>query len=210
MFKRLLFSLFIFMACSIFCSTYTFAQDEGIEVELITGGQANCRFNGKVPFRRIKASNNNIVTDASTGRTEVSINSELDTEKNTINANIFTVVEALSNPATLLSGESVTFESTDFEFSISKERKSDGKIIEVTNETPEGERTQGTVTILVDTFVDNKASGTFQTTFTNTFRTIEKLEEDVETDENGRVIVKCTFKNVPVNFSGAGLPDLPF
>ena len=43
-----------------------------------------------------------------------------------------------------------------------------------------------------------------------TFKTIEKLEEDIETDENGRVTVKCTFKNVPVIFSGTGLPDLPF
>ena len=210
MLKRLLFSLFIFMTYLIFCCSYTFAQDEGIEVELITGGQANCQFSGKVPFRRIKASNNNIVTNTATGRTEVSVKSELDTEKNTINANIFTVVEALSNPASLLSGETVTFESTSFEFSISKVRKSDGKLIEVSNETPEGERTQGTTTIVVNNFVDNKASGTFQTVFTNTFKTIEKLEEDIETDENGRVIVKCKFKDVPVSFSGAGLPDLPF
>lgn len=207
MFKRLLFSLFILMACFVFCGTYTFAQDEGIEVELVTGGQANCRFNGKVPFRRIKASNNNIVTNTTTGRTEVTVKSELDTEKNTINANIFTVIEALSNPASLLSGETVTFESTSFEFSISKVRKSDGKLIEVSNETPEGERTQGTTTIVVNTFVENKASGTFETIFTNTFKTIEQLEEDIETDENGRVIVKCTFKNVPVNFSGGNFPD---
>lgn len=187
----------------IFMCDCSFAQDD-IDVELTTGGTAKCVFNGRVPFRRIKAASNNLVVDTQTGLTKVSIESELDTEKSTLNANLFAIIEATSDPTALLSGEEVEFQSTQFEFSVSKTRKSDGTTVEVTNETPEGERTSVTGNVLVKDFdfVGNKASGIIKMVFANTLRTISSLEEDIETDENGKVVVTCRFDKVPVNFSG--------
>ena len=171
--------------------------------ELTTGGEAVCVFDGRVPFRRIKTTNNNVVVDID-GTTEITIKSELDTEKNTINVDILAKIVALSNPFALLDGElvdfnnPVDFDSTDFKFSISKMRKSDGKVIEITNETPEGERTTATGNVTVTNFEKNLSTGVMRMVFENTFRTIEKLDEKFETDENGRVIVKCNFSDVPV------------
>ena len=179
-----------------FAGSTVFAQDE-IDVELTTGGRVKCTFNGSVPFRRIKTTNNNVVVDID-GTTEITIKSELDTEKNTINVDILAKIVALSNPIALLDGQPVDFDSTDFKFSISKMRKSDGKVIEITNETPEGERTTATGNVTVTNFEKNLSTGVMRMVFENTFRTIEKLDEKIETDENGRVIVKCNFSDVPV------------
>ncbi len=203
MFKKSLVLLVAFLLTICSCNDL-FAQDE-VDVDLITGGSAKCVFNGKVPFRSIKAANNNLVIDPLSGLTEVSINSELDTDKNTLNADLFAVIEAVSNPQELLQGEAVEFESNEFEFSISKTSKKTGKTTEVTNETPEGERTNVTGNVLVNQFdsASNQVSGTIKMVFANTLRTISGLEEDIEADENGKVTVLCRFSDVPVNFSGS-------
>lgn len=203
----LVFVVLLLLAANCFCLAQEETSD-GIDVELTTGGQANCVFNGRVPFRRIKAANNNLVVDTGTGLTEVSINSELDTEKNVINVDLHAVIEALSNPAALLDGEDVEFESRKFDFSISKQNKISGTTVEISNETPEGEKTTVTGKVVVNNFVNNEATGVIRMVFANTFRTIEKLDEEIETDENGNVTIKCNFKNVPVNFTGDIL-DLP-
>ena len=186
----------ILLVSLLFAGSNVFAQDE-IDVELATGGRVKCTFNGSVPFRRIKTTNNNVVVDID-GTTEITIKSELDTEKNTINVDILAKIVALSNPIALLDGQPVDFDSTDFKFSISKTTKSDGKVIEITNETPEGERTTATGNVTVTNFEKNLSTGVMRMVFENTFRTIEKLDEEIETDENGRVIVKCNFSDVPV------------
>lgn len=203
MFKKSFILLAAFLLTVCLCND-SFAQNE-VDVNLTTGGSAKCVFNGKVPFKSIKAANNNLVIDPLSGLTNVSINSELDTDKNTINANIFAVIEAVSNPQALLQGQAVEFESNEFEFSISKTSKKSGKTTEVTNETPEGERTNVTGNVLVNEFnsVDNQATGTLKMVFANTLRTISNLEEDIEADENGKVTVICRFSDVPVNFSGS-------
>lgn len=202
MFKKLFVFSISLLLVVVFLHSPSFAQND-IDVELITGGSATCTFKGRVPFKRIKAANNNLVTNTNTGKTDVSIESELDTEKNTITANIFAVIEAVSNPIALLSGQEIEFQSNKFEFSISKIRKSDGALTEVTNETPEGERTNVTGNVLVKSFdnTSDQVSGVLRMVFENTFKTIEKLDEDIETDENGKVTVTCKFENVPVNFS---------
>ena len=184
-------------------SNYSFAQDE-VDVELTTGGTAKCVFNGKVPFRTIMSADNNLLIDTDTGLTEVSISSELDTQKSILSVDLFATIEAVSDPLELLQGKEVEFQSNEFEFLISKTRKSDGKTIEVTNETPEGERTDVTGNVLVKSFdpVSNKVSGVIKIVFCNTFRTIQTLEEDIETDENGKVTVICRFNDVPVELSG--------
>ena len=184
-------------------NNFALAQN-GVDVDLTTGGTAQCVFNGKVPFRKIKAANNNLVIDTETATAEVSISSELDTAKNTINADVFAIVEAISDPLELLNGNPVEFESNEFEFSISKTRKSDGKLIQVTNETPDGDLTTVTGNIVVNTFdsTDNIVSGVLKMVFENTLKTIEKLDEDIQADENGKVTVTCRFKDVPVEFSG--------
>ena len=202
MLKKLFLALIFSSIVPILMCNFSLAQSD-IDVELTTGGTAKCVFNGKVPFRRIKAANNNVVLDAVTGKTDVSINSELDTEKNTINADIFATISAVSNPLELLNGKEVEFESDKFEFSLSKTRKSDGQTTIVTNETTAGETTSVTGNILVKSFDSekNEASGVLKMVFANTLQTIRKLEEDIETDENGKVIVTCKFNKVPVNFS---------
>ncbi len=194
-------SLFSFLSILFLCN-FSFAQND-VDVDLITGGAAKCTFNGKVPFKSIKAANNNVVIDPLSGLTEVSINSELDTEKSTINADIFATIDAITDPQELLQGNEVEFESDEFEFSISKTSKKTGKTTEVSNETAEGDRTHVTGNVLVTSFDDenSKASGTLKMVFSNTLKTISNLEEDIETDENGKVTVICRFSDVPVNFS---------
>lgn len=203
MLKKLFVGLVILFVSALFVCSVSFAQSD-VDVELTNGGSAKCVFNGRVPFRSIKAANNNLVIDTPSATADVSIKSELDTEKSTVSAGIFAVIEAVSDPTALLGGKEVSFQSKLFEFSISKTRKSDGKTIEVTNETPEGERTNVTGSILVKSFDDenSKVSGMLKMVFANTLKTIQKLEEDIETDENGKVTVLCRFENVPVNFSG--------
>ncbi len=88
--------------------------------------------------------------------------------------------------------------------SVSKTRKNNGKTIEITNLTPEGERTDVTSSILVTNFdrVNNKASFVIKMVFDNTFKTIQKPGEDIATDANGKVTVICKFKDAPVSFVG--------
>ena len=204
--KSFLSFIFSFAVLILMCN-FSLAQSD-VDVDLTTGGSAKCTFSGKVPFRSIKAADNNLVVDAANATTNVSITSELDTDKSTLNANILATVEATSNPLELLNGKEVTFQSDVFEFSISKTNKSSGKTTKVTNETPDGERTSVTGSILVKSFdsENNDVSGILKMTFANTLRTIQKLEEDIGTDENGKVTVLCKFEKVPVNFSGS--PDL--
>jgi len=200
MLSKSLTGLIVSFVIIIFACGYSFAQGD-IDVELTTGGIARCVFNGKVPFRSIKAASNSLVVDTQTGLVKVLIESELDTEKSTLNANLFAIIEATSDPTALLSGKEVEFESTQFEFSISKTRKSDGKTIQISNETPEGERTNVTGNVLVKDFAGSNASGVIKMVFANTLKTISSLEEDIETDENGKVVVTCRFDKVPINFS---------
>ena len=201
MLKKIFIGLIISFIVPVLMCNFSLAQSD-VGVDLTTGGTAKCNFSGKVPFRSIKAKNNNAVLDPIKGTVEVTINSELDTEKNTINADIFALVEAISDPAELINGMAVEFKSDKFEFSISKTKKSDGTTTQITNETPEGDRTSVTGNILVKSFdsENNEASGILKMVFANTLKTIEALEENIETDENGKVTVICKFDNVPVNF----------
>lgn len=201
MLKNIFVGLTASLVISILMCDFSFAQSD-VNVDLTTGGSAKCTFSGKVPFRSIKASNNNAVIDPIAGTTQVSIGAELDTEKNTLNANIVATLTATSDPLELLNGKAVEFESDEFEFSISKTRKSDGKTIQITNETPDGEKTNVTGNLLVKSFdsKNNEASGVIKIVFENTLKTIETLEEDIEADVNGKVTAICKFENVPVNF----------
>lgn len=202
MFKKIFAGFTVSLVSILLTASLSSAQD-GVDVDLTTGGSANCVFNGKVPFRKIKAANNNLVVNTEAETTDVSISSELDTDKSTINADIFATID-VSDPFELLNGESVDFESDEFEFSISKTRKSDGKLIQITNETSDGDLTTVTGNVVVNSFdsENNLVSGVLKMIFENTLKTIEKLDEDIQTDENGKVIVTCRFKDVPVNFSG--------
>ena len=202
MLKKMFVGLIVSFAVPILMCNVSLAQSD-INVNLTTGGTAKCTFSGKVPFRSIKTEANNVVVDAAKGTTQVSINSELDTEKNTFNANIFATVEATSSPLELLSGKEVSFESNTFEFSISKTSKSNGKTIQITNETPDGEKTSATGNLSVKSFDSkkNEVAGVIKIIFENTLKTLQKVEEDIGTDENGKVIVICRFNNVPISFS---------
>ena len=204
MLKKTFVSLIISFVIPLLLCNFSFAQSD-VNVDLTTGGNAKCTFSGKVPFRSIKAANNNVTVDALAGTTNVSINSELDTQKNTINADIFATIEATSNPLELLNGKEVNFQSDVFEFSISKTTKNNGKTIKITNETPDGERTSVTGNVSVQNFdsTKNLVSGVIKMVFANTLKTIQKLEEDIGTDENGKVTVICKFENVPVD-----IPDI--
>jgi len=188
----------------LFSFNSAFAQTDTVDVEIPTGGVAQCVFNSKVPFHRITASNNNIVTDPLTGSTKVGINSELDTDKNTITVDILATVSALSDPSALLSGSEVTFESDEFDLSISKTDKKSGKTTNITNETAEGEKTSASATVIVKSFESNQAAGSVKFVFSNTTKTIQKLEEDIKTTNNGQVIVRCNFAGIPVTVPVGG------
>ena len=206
MLKKIFISLMISFIVPILICNFSFAQND-VDVDLTTGGTAKCTFSGKVPFRSIKAANNNLVVDSLAGTTQISIGSELDTEKNTLNADILATITATSDPLELLDGKEVAFESNEFTFSISKTTKSNGKTIQITNETTDGETTSVTGNVVVKSFdsTNNEVSGVIKMTFANTLKTIQKLEEDIEADENGKVTVICKFADIPVNFST--LPD---
>ena len=206
MLKKLFLGFIISFVVPVLMCNFSFAQDN-VDVQLTTGGSAKCTFSGKVPFRSIKAADNNVVLDAANATTNVSISSDLDTEKSTVSANISATIKATSNPLELLNGKEVEFQSDVFEFSISKTNKSTGKKTEVTNETPDGDRTSVTGNVLVKSFdsENNEVSGVIKMTFANTLKTIQKLEETIGTDENGKVTVICKFENVPIDFSGS--PD---
>ena len=145
-----------------------------------------------------------MLVDNNTATAEVAIKSELDTEKSTINVDIFALIEAVSDPIALIGGDILEFQSEKFEFSLSRTRKSDGKVIKITNETPEGDRTNVTGNVLVKHFdiETSSVSGVIKMVFKNTLETIQKTEEDIATDENGSVTAICRFDNVPVTFMG--------
>ncbi len=200
--NKLLIVLIISPVIILFVGDRSFAQNN--DAGSITKKNAKCTFNGNVPFHSIKTVDGSLIANNSTGVAEILINSELDTARDTFNADIVAIIESISASVSLLSGEEVKLQSKQFQFSISKTRKNNGKTIEITNKTPEGARTDVTSSILVTNFdrVNNKASFVIKMVFENTFKTIQKLGEDVETNENGKVTVRCKFKDAPVNFVG--------
>ena len=196
----------------IFTSDISFAQGEG-NIQFDTGGTAKCTFNGKVPFRKIKAEINKIVVDTDKETASVSIKSELDNDINTLSAELSATLEAISDPSIILNGEPVDFQSENLDLSISKTRNSDGRVIDVTNETADGDKTGATGSVTVTNFnpETNEASGKLKVIFEDTLRTIE-TDEDTNSTENGKVVVRCTFDSIPVTISGESLfsgPDEP-
>lgn len=200
---KMLKKLFLIFISLMLFSISSFAQEEGDNVEIVLGGIAKCSFSGRVPFRKIQAINNTLITDMITGRTEISFQIELDSQRKNLNAEIVTLIESLPPGVELLGGAPIDFDSINTRFSIVKASKIDGTIFQVSNETPQGNKTVATGTVVISRFegTDNLADGVVKLVFDNTFRTIQKPGEDVEIIDNGKVKVKCSFKNIPVSIS---------
>lgn len=200
MIKKILYTTITILSFSFF--TYpSFAQETDVDVNVTTGGIASCVFNKKAPFHTITAENNNFVVNLLSGGTNVSINSELETDKSKINVEILASINSLSDPSALLNGETVSFESNSFDLNLSKENKTTGKITNVTNDTLEEERPKASASITVKSFENNLAAGSIKLIFTNTEKTIQQLDEEISTSENGSVIVRCDFSGIPVTTS---------
>ncbi len=186
----------------LFLSNCSFAQSKASD--LTTEKTGKCTFNGNAPFHSIKITNSSLIANNATGVAQILINSELDTPRDTFNADIVAVIESISASVSLLQGQEVQLQSKQFQFSISKTGKNNGRIIEITNKTPDGGRTDVIGSVLVTNFdrVSNKVSFVIKMVFDNTFKTIQKLNEDLKTDANGKVTVTCKFKDAPVSFIG--------
>ena len=74
MLKKLFIALILSFICILIPHNFSLAQSD-VNVDLTTGGTAKCVFNGKVPFRSIKAANNNFVLDALNATAQVLIDS---------------------------------------------------------------------------------------------------------------------------------------
>lgn len=201
--------LLLLVLSIVFCiSLNVYAQDDDTSFLEFTGGTAKCTFNGRVPFKRVLALNNNLVISHSNGTIELLIFSQATNANNQTNARFFTSLETLSNPEIILEGDKVNFTSGTFDLELTKKRVTDMRTVEITNELLESddvdvdEKTSAKGYVQITNFDENIASGKIRATFKNTLRTIKVQDEEVQSNENGKAIVRCTFEDVPVFIQG--------
>ena len=201
MLRKLIFYLLV-IAIALLITNISFAQSETSE-DIVTGGKASCIFRGSVPFKRVVADGNRLLLLQAGGITKASIiiQSIFETKNESIDVNILALLgQILDTDLFLNKGKVQDFENIESDLILKQTKKSDGQVTEVSNVTQGSERTAINGSFKITNSKDNKASGVLNLICKNTFHSVKSREGSVvETKaDNGKVIVRCRFKDVPI------------
>lgn len=196
MYKKLLFCSIILFVVLLQIKSLSFAQDE-IPEDVIVGGKAKCVINGRTPFRRFLADGNRllILQSGDFSKASFSIQSIFENKKQSNDVNILALLGPLASVEGFLGGKALVFENLDSDLEIKTINKSSGETIEIKNQDEEGVKTSLLGRIKIISSQGGTVSGITRLNFQETF-TLEETNSNLE--DNGRVIIICRFKDVPI------------
>lgn len=188
------------------------------EVPIAAGGTVRATCTGNVPFKslKVKGGFNNIIIDPATGKLQLNIEIEKETNKNILDFNITTAIDPSDVISGLLLGMPVPLNDENLMLTLSSTSKTTGETINVGNEVRQlidgnngrDIETQSYLPVSGNLQVktkNNLASGFIKIAFDNTAKAIEKASEvtgeDITIDENGQAALIAQFDNIPINGS---------
>jgi len=188
--------LLLTLSFLLMCSSCAYAIDIiDIGVDLPLSGEAICKFSGNVPVRKIKTLNNSLTNDIVTFSLGISLESEIETNKSSLTASIRASISPFLGTIEGHAGE--VLKNGRFQFSILKTTNETEETIEVVSGAKDGQSAPSKGIIKITKIENNKASGELKAVFKKTTETIMSAEKDSK-EENGKVIVRCKFKDIPV------------
>jgi len=179
---------------------FSYAQGD-IPEDVVVGGKAICAIRGRVPVKKVKADGNRLLLLQSGGITNGSFSIQLIIAKKkfSIDLNILGLFGRVEDVDSFLNGEVVKFENSNSDFVLKKTRSSNGVVREVSNLLSTGEKGNLKGKIKVTSSENNLVNGRLKFTFQNTSFKFTMGGEDLNgRDNNGKVVVVCRFKDVPV------------
>lgn len=176
-----------------------FSQSDA-EVEI--GGKASCRFSGGFEQfnKKIKSKENSFVIDLSNESIEFNIEAIFSTSGEDFAISVYAPISDI-NIDSLLSGKLINAKSFESELSLVKSTEEDSIEISNLDEDKDGLPIESPVLVKITNYSEatKEASGNIRIRYPNTILIQE--ENDDEEVANGKVVVTCSFKGVPVTFS---------
>lgn len=191
-----LFSSFNFNFCS--------AQiDQEISDQTSFGGKLKCKVSGKAPYKNLLSVSNAFSIVEGGGLTQVTFVSDSEEVSGDItNESKFIVLIPVFSTDEFFSNERIKLDSDNSEVNLKQIKKSVSIATEVSNQDLFGNRTNTRGRIKITSFNDSVASGLLRLSFNISKLTQTKEEEIIkDVDNNGSVVLKCTFENVPYEVS---------
>lgn len=171
------------------------------EEVLLVGGITTCRFSseGEILVKKITSRESSLLIDSLNNKTEFTLDLESSSNQGEdINIHLFTPTADI-NTNSLLGGQRIGVQTDEAELEISK--SNNDKITEVSNNIlNENENfTLSSILIEITKIVNSLATGNIKVRFPETI--LKEISESKKTEtNNGKVVVNCTFRRVPVTF----------
>lgn len=195
----------IFLKISILCALIIFTANYPLFAQNTVGGEADCVVSGRSPVKEFLADGNRLLLLQKLRITNGSIQLQAFTAQDgdLIDINILVLLGTIPDPDAFLNREVRRFGNRSSDLSIKKTSATTGDVSELSNIFEDDTRGALKGKIKVKS-KDNLANGNLRFIFENTNLKITSDEVINKTDDNnGKIILKCKFKDIPVEIKEA-------
>lgn len=184
----------------VFFQPLSLLAQSDIPEDIVVGGLAKCIIKGKAPFKKVVVDGNRLLLLQNDGITQGSIIFQLidETKKNIIDIKAFALLGIIQDVESFLSGEKLSFENTGSDLVLKKTVKNKDITIEVTNIFDDGTKSNLTGEIKLKSAENDLVTGKIRVLFQETILKITENGDTETFNNNGKIEVKCKFKDVPL------------
>ena len=182
----------------IFYPVFTSAQDDTPQ-DVVVGGTAKCKLKGNVPFKSGFTDGNRLLILQSEEFSNGSIILQriFENEDILIDVKALALFGLINDVNSFLSGEVLSFENIDSDFTLTQQNKNKDTKLDISNVLEDGTKGKLVGKIKLSSVENNLAGGNVLLDYKSTIVKLEENEE-VNTMDNGRVTIRCKFKDVPL------------
>lgn len=195
----------IFLKIAFLITIFIVTTIHTVFAQSTVGGEANCTVGGKSPVKSFLADGNRLLLLQKLRITNGSIQLQAFANQNGdfIDINILVLLGTVPDPDAFLNGEVRRFSNRSSDLTIKKTSGTTGDVSELSNIFEDDTRgaLKGKTRVKSK---DNLANGTLRFIFENTNLKITSDEVINKTDDNnGKIVLKCKFKDIPVEIKEA-------
>ena len=191
--------LILFTTNFLLLGNISFAQSE-IPEDITTGGKAKCILKGNVPIKKGIADGNRLVILRSGDFANGSIlfQRTIIEEGFSLDINTLALFGSIPDLNAFLAGRILDFQNSESDFSIRVVKQEDQSVTEVTNLLDDGTKGNLIGKVKLTSSRNNLASGSGFFIIEKTIRKVSSNNNEIPTSDNGKVSIKCNFKNIPL------------
>ena len=159
----------------------------------------NCVFAGNVPFKKVNATDIQVLTDKEIKNADLTIKFEKVSIKKNATGSIEAFFTASPNSPDIATGKQLSFETKQFKFETTVRMNKNGRTYKITNQPTNSESVPGMGVARLTSFANNKVSGYFRMTLPMTFKETNIQKGGVlsiKVVKNGKVSSRCDFKDI--------------